>query len=94
MSPSGVLWEVAVLILFLNLPFGFWRAGVRRFSPRWFVAVHAPTPLAVALRSLVGVGWRMRLMPLFVGAFFAGQFLGGRARRVPEAASIKRSPAR
>jgi hypothetical protein len=79
---SGTLWIVALLILLLNLPFGFWRAGVRRFSPSWFVAVHAPVPLAIALRFLVGVGWRMRLLPLFVGAFFVGQFLGGRARRL------------
>lgn len=82
LTSSAALWEVAGLILFMNLPFGFWRAGVPRFSRRWFLAVHAPVPLAIGLRFLIGVGWRVRLLPLFVGVYFAGQFLGGRARRL------------
>ena len=45
-----MLWTVAAAVLLINLPFGFWRAGVRKFSPAWFVAVHAPVPLAVGLR--------------------------------------------
>jgi hypothetical protein len=73
---------VAVFVFLVNLPFGFWRAGVPRFSGRWFVAVHAPVPLAVGARVLVGLGWRLGLLPLFVGVYFAGQFLGGRIRRL------------
>ncbi|TFH60916.1 MAG: hypothetical protein E4G90_09820 [Gemmatimonadales bacterium] len=82
MTSPAALGTVAVSILLLNLPFGFWSAGVRRFSRSWFVAVHAPVPPAIGLRFLVGVGWRLRLLPLFVGVYFAGQFLGGRARRL------------
>ena len=82
MTSSAALWEVAGLILFINLPFGFWRAGVPRFSRSWFLAVHAPVPLAIGLRFLIGVGWRVGLLPLFVGVYFAGQFLGGQARRL------------
>jgi hypothetical protein len=74
---------VALLIVLLNLPFGMWRAGVRKFSPAWFVAVHAPVPLAVGLRYAAGMGWQWQTLPLFVAAFFAGQFLGGRLRRRP-----------
>jgi hypothetical protein len=73
-------WVVAALILLINLPFGFWRAGLRKLSAPWFVAVHAPVPLAIGLRMLAGVGWHLDLLPLFIGAFFAGQFLGGRLR--------------
>ena len=72
---------VAGAILALNLPFGYWRAGVRKFSPQWFMAVHAPVPLAVGLRFAVGLGFRLVTLPLFVAAFFGGQFLGGRIRR-------------
>jgi hypothetical protein len=78
---SPAVWGLAVLILALNLPFGFWREGTRRFSVPWFLAVHVPVPLAVGLRISAGMGWRLATLPVFVGAFFAGQFLGGRARR-------------
>lgn len=76
-----LLLLVATAILALNLPFGYWRAGVRKFSPQWFVAVHAPVPLAIGLRFAVGLGFRLVTLPLFVAAFFTGQFLGGRIRR-------------
>lgn len=74
------IWAVAAVILLVNLPFGFWRAGVRKFSLPWFFAVHVPVPIAVGLRFLVGLGWRLGALPVFVAAFFGGQFLGGRLR--------------
>ena len=72
---------VALAVLALNLPFGFWRAGTRRFTWPWFVAVHAPVPLAVGLRILAGLGWQLSTVPVLAGAFLAGQFLGGRVHR-------------
>ena len=73
-------WVLAGAIVVLNLPFGFWRAGARKFSPAWFLAVHLPVPLAIGLRIGAGAGWRLATLPLFVAAFFAGQFLGGKLR--------------
>jgi hypothetical protein len=32
------------------------------------------------LRMAAGLGWRLSMLPVFVGAFFAGQFLGGKLR--------------
>jgi hypothetical protein len=78
---STSLWVAAVLIVLMNLPFGFWRAGVPRFSRDWFVAVHAPVPLAVGLRIAMGLGWRLKFLPVLVFSYFLGQFLGGRARK-------------
>lgn len=75
------LWMVAIAVVLVNLPFGFWRAGLRRFSLPWYVAVHAPVPLVVGLRLLAGLGWRLSILPVLIGAFFAGQFLGGMSRR-------------
>jgi hypothetical protein len=75
------LWSVAVAVLLINLPFGFWWEGVRKFLRHWFVAVHAPVPLVVGLRVLSGLGWHVATFPVLVGAFFAGQFLGGKLRR-------------
>jgi hypothetical protein len=79
-----MLWSrllaVATATLVLNLPFGFWRAGVRKFSLAWFLAVHAPVPLIVGMRFAAGLGWRLATFPVLIGAFFGGQFIGGRIR--------------
>jgi hypothetical protein len=64
----------------LNLPFGYWRAGLRKFSPQWFVAVHAVVPLVIALRLALGLPVRWSMLPLFVAAYFSGQFAGSRLR--------------
>jgi hypothetical protein len=74
------LGTVAVGVLVVNLPFGFWRAGVRKFTLPWFLAVHAPVPLVVGLRVLSGLGWQLSTVPVLASAFFAGQLLGGRLR--------------
>ena len=80
-----MIWAAAALILLLNLPFGFWRAGTRRLSAPWFVSVHAPVPLAIGVRFALGLGFHWNTLPIFVAAFFGGQWLGGRlrARRAP-----------
>lgn len=75
------LWALALAVLVLNLPFGFWRAGVRKFTLPWFVAVHAPVPVIVVLRVVSGLGWHLASFPVLVGAFFTGQFLGSAMRR-------------
>lgn len=74
------LGEVALAVLVVNLPFGFWRAGVRRFTLAWFLAVHAPVPLAVGFRVLSGLGWQLSTVPVLASAYLAGQLLGGRLR--------------
>lgn len=73
-------WMVAIAVLVVNLPFGFWRAGVKRFTPPWFLAVHAPVPLAVGLRALSGLGWQFSTVPVLASMFLAGQVFGGRLR--------------
>lgn len=75
-TPAGI----AFLIFVMNLPFGAWRAGLRKLSPAWFLAIHVPVVLAIGLRLLLGVPFRLVTLPLFVAAFFLGQLAGGRAR--------------
>jgi F0F1-type ATP synthase membrane subunit a len=75
------LWALALAVLVMNLPFGFWRAGVKRFTRPWFIAVHAPVPFVILLRVVSGLGWHLVSFPVLVGAFFTGQFLGGALRR-------------
>ncbi len=75
------LGEVACVVLLINLPFGFWRAGVRRMTLPWFLAVHAPVPLVAGVRVLTGLGWHLATVPVLDGAFVAGQWVGGKIRQ-------------
>jgi hypothetical protein len=77
----STLLAVAGGIVIVNLPFGFWRAGVRRFSVSWFAAVHLPVLPVAIMRHQAGLGWSLITFPFLVGAYFAGQYLGGALRR-------------
>ncbi len=75
---------VSAIVFLFNLPFGYWRGHVRRFSLQWFLSIHLPVPFVIALRVFGGVGWHWITYPALVGAFFAGQLLGSRiVRRSP-----------
>lgn len=80
MTEVPPVYLLAVVVLLLNLPFGYWRAGTTRFSRRWFLAVHAPVPVVVALRLSWGIAWRVGNLPILMGAYFLGQTIGGRVR--------------
>lgn len=73
-----ILWELAIMVLIINLPFGYWRANVRRLSPGWFAAIHLPVGVAVLLRALSGLGFELSTIPVLVAGFSTGQFLGTR----------------
>ena len=73
--------SLAITVALLNVPFGYWRAGTRKFTLPWFVAVHAPVPLVVALRIGTGVTWRFGALGVLAGAFLTGQYAGGALRR-------------
>ena len=67
---------VTLLVLILNIPFGYWRANVRSYSVQWFLAIHIPVPFIVALRLLSGIGFAWYTYVLLVAAFFLGQRFG------------------
>lgn len=79
---NPLLWSVAAAVLAINLPFGYWRAGVKKFSRAWFLAVHLPVPAVVALRLSFRLGWNPLTFAVLVAAFFLGQWLGGVLRRL------------
>jgi hypothetical protein len=74
--------SVASIVFILNLPFGYWRANVKKFSRPWFLSVHAPVPAVIALRVFSGLGWHFITFPIMIGAFFGGQFAGSRLYRM------------
>lgn len=76
------LWMVAAAVLVLNVPFGYWRAGVRKFSWQWILAVHLPVPMVIALRIYSGLGFHFYSFPIMIGAFFLGQMSGGKLKAI------------
>ncbi|MFK5855311.1 MAG: hypothetical protein QM503_04205 [Bacteroidota bacterium] len=66
----------SVIIFIFNIPFGYWRANVRKFSLQWILAVHIPVPFIIALRILVSIGFAWYTYVFFVAAFFTGQSFG------------------
>ncbi|MCD6271882.1 MAG: hypothetical protein J7K30_03305 [Deltaproteobacteria bacterium] len=71
-------WLIAIFVLIINLPFGFWRVQTNKFSRYWFLAVHIPVPIVILLRLVAGTGLQLKTLPIFVCAFLSGQFLGGK----------------
>ena len=62
-----------------NLPLGFWRAGQRKFSWRWFLAVHLSIPLVIFVRISLGIS--LWYVWIGIAAAIGGQILGGLARK-------------
>ncbi len=77
-----MLWIAAILVFLINLPFGYWRSRVRKFSAQWILAIHVPVPLVVACRIFMGLGWHLVTFPVLIGAFFAGQLAGAMTPRL------------
>jgi hypothetical protein len=69
---------IALFVFLLNVPFGYWRANVRKFSLQWILAIHAPIPFVIAMRILSGLGFHWVTYPVMLAAYFAGQFSGAR----------------
>ena len=88
------LWEGALGVLVLNIPFGFWRAGTRKFSLPWFLAVHVPVPIVIVVRILLALGWRFTTFPVLISAFLLGQFLGGSLRQLQKRKARSKQPIR
>jgi hypothetical protein len=70
----------AVLVFLFNIPFGYWRSGVRAFSLQWVLAIHLPIPFAIACRIFMGLGWHLITFPVIIAAFCCGQFVGSKLR--------------
>ena len=76
---------LTLLIFLINLPFGYWRTGLRKLSATWFVAIHAPVVLIIAMRLALHMPFRVITLPLYVLAFCSGQSVGGWLRRRKQA---------
>lgn len=70
------LFFVTIFVFLLNLPFGYWRANVRKYGLQWALAIHIPVPFVIAARVFSDIGFAFYTYPVLVGVFFMGQFLG------------------
>ncbi len=70
------LWFVGIIVFLINIPFGYWRSNVRKFSFQWILSIHIPVPFIIVLRYTSGIGFAFITYPVLVGAFFIGQFAG------------------
>ena len=69
---------VAIATIILNLPFGYWRSNVKKFSVQWFFAVHLAVPFIVLMRRFSGIGFKLYTFPIIIGSYFLGQFVGAK----------------
>ena len=77
-----MITELSLVLLFtlvVNLPFGYWRQGLRKLSVLWFLAIHLPIPLVIALRISLGIPYAS--VPFVIAAAVLGQWIGGRYRK-------------
>lgn len=68
---------VAVIVLFINIPFGFWRESVKKYSIPWFLAIHIPVIAVIFLRIYSGIGYALITYGVLITAFYSGHKLGG-----------------
>lgn len=72
------LFIISAAVIILNLPFGYWRGHVKKFSLQWFLAIHLPIPFIVLLRILCGLGFAIVTYPVLLGADILGQIAGAK----------------
>jgi hypothetical protein len=76
--PAKVL-AIGSLGLAANIPLGIWREHTKKFSPSWFLAVHAAVPFIGMLRKSVLMP--KSAMAFTIAASILGQVIGSRAER-------------
>lgn len=73
------LTAVLGFAFFANLPLGYLRTGVNKFSWRWFLYIHLSIPFIIVLRRYLGFGWE--IVPFSLAMAVLGQFVGSRFER-------------
>ena len=63
----------------INIPLGYIRQGVPKFSFAWYFYIHISIPLIIYLRIKSGYSWKF--IPLTLVGALLGQLIGGWIRR-------------
>lgn len=67
---------ISIIVFIINIPFGYWRANVKRFSLQWVLAVHLPVPVIILIRMVSEIGFEITSYIFIVFAYFLGQAAG------------------
>ncbi|MCS7053843.1 MAG: hypothetical protein NZM09_08920 [Ignavibacterium sp.] len=67
---------LSIFVFILNIPFGFWRANTSAKSIQWFLAIHIPIALIIALRLILGLDITTISILMNIVGFILGQFTG------------------
>lgn len=72
---------VCALVFVINIPFGYWRQGVKKYGLQWVLAIHIPVPIVISLRYIFHLGFQLYTYPFMILAFFLGQWIGAQLRK-------------
>lgn len=64
-----------IFALGINVPLGYLRQGVRKYSLAWFTYIHLSIPFIIAWRVSQDLGWN--IVPFTLACALLGQFIGG-----------------
>lgn len=79
MNEPVLLIGLIAVALILNIPLGYLRQAVEKFSFAWYFYIHISIPLIIYLRIKSGYSWKF--IPLTIAGAVIGQIVGGRIRR-------------
>lgn len=77
-SKIFVISAIFCLAVIVNLPFGFLRSRVKKFSLKWMIYVHLPVPLIILARVFSQI--EFHYVPLFLLGGIIGQLCGGKIK--------------
>ena len=60
----------------ITLPFGMWRVRCRKFTLRWWLAIHLVIPFIIMMR--IWGGFSYIYIPLFIASTILGHIIGGK----------------
>lgn len=73
-------FAVMTTAFLLSLPCGYWRAGLRKRSVLWFVAIHLPIPFVALLRRYLEIPSVWYVFVILILTCIAAQVVGARIR--------------
>ena len=67
---------VIILVILVNIPFGYLRGNKKTYSFLWFLFIHLPVPIVMYIRKVFEVDLTWTFGPPYIAAYFSGQWLG------------------
>lgn len=79
MNALLILFGLVSTAVLINIPLGFLRQGVDKFTFAWYFYTHISIPFIIYLRIKAGYSWK--LIPLTIAGAIVGQIIGGIIRK-------------